>query len=750
MLAVNTLVKWESEGLGKSGCKVQGESGEIKEPGYEMQEGSIIERILWLDGSKNLVYAIDINANRLPYARAISEYEDALERDMAVILDTDPFLKAVDENLLTKRAKEMRDRAWEAISSIIILEPEIYDSRERSKYVKNVAEKYQMTEKTIVKYLIRYWIRGKTVNALIPDFYRCGGRGKEKTNTGVKRGRPRKHSDIVGIGVNIDEEIKRIFRIAINKFYYSSAKYSLTLTYELMRKEYFNDGYRIEDGIKVPILKPSYEVPTFGQFRYWFNKERNIKHEISSRYSPKKYQQEYRPVLGSSSTDAIGPGSLYQIDATIADVYLVSRFNRAHVIGRPVVYVVQDCFSRIIVGLYVGLEGPSWVGAAMAIANSASDKVKFCREYGVEIKEEEWPVHHLPQAILADRGEMLSENAESLIMNLGITIKNTPPYRADWKPLIERYFKLTNERTKAFLPGAINPDFRERGGRDYRLDAKLDLQQFTKIIIKCALYHNNHYRMDNYNKDEMMVSDEVEPIPREIWNWGLTNKMGKLRQVNEEVVKLNLMPSDNGVVTAKGIRFKGLYYSSKTCMKEQWFVKARSCGNWQIPICYDPRTMNYIYIKKSATEFEKCFLLEYQTAFRDKYLEEVEYLNEWEKVQKIKSSDVSIQAKSDLMTEIQNVVKNAKKETNSKLFLSNESDTQRKKNIRENRQVEKEINRETEVFELDKKEMQGEAEIIPFGGVEVELPGNPLELLIKKQREHLKGMGGDIRDKDLR
>ena len=97
----------------------------------------------------------------------------------------------------------------------------------------------------------------------------------------------------------------------------------------------------------------------------------------------------------------------------------------------------------------------------------------------------------------------------------------------------------------------------------------------------------------------------------------------------------------------------------------------------------------------------------------------MEYLNEWEKVQKVKNSDVSMQAKSDLMTEIQNVVKNAKKETNSKLFLSNESDTQRKKNIRENRQIEKEINRETEVFELDKREIQGEAEIIPFEKVEV-------------------------------
>jgi len=33
---------------------------------------------------------------------------------------------------------------------------------------------------------------------------------------------------------------------------------------------------------------------------------------------------------------------------------------------------------------------------------------------------------------------------------------------------------------------------------------------------------------------------------------GIANRMGKLRHVDEEVVKLNLMPSDVGVVTAKG------------------------------------------------------------------------------------------------------------------------------------------------------------------------------------------------------
>jgi len=41
-----------------------------------------------------------------------------------------------------------------------------------------------------------------------------------------KTWRPRKHANIVGDGINVDEEIKRIFRIAINRFYYSSAKHS--------------------------------------------------------------------------------------------------------------------------------------------------------------------------------------------------------------------------------------------------------------------------------------------------------------------------------------------------------------------------------------------------------------------------------------------------------------------------------------------------------------------------------------------
>ena len=101
----------------------------------------------------------------------------------------------------------------------------------------------------------RYWIRGKIVNALLPDYDRVVAGGKSGIPKGTKRGRPRKHADIVFDGINVDEEIKRIFRIAINRFYYSSAKHSLTMTYELMLKEYFNDGHRMVDGQCAPLWK---------------------------------------------------------------------------------------------------------------------------------------------------------------------------------------------------------------------------------------------------------------------------------------------------------------------------------------------------------------------------------------------------------------------------------------------------------------------------------------------------------------
>lgn len=705
-----------------------------------------IERILWISTDYSVAVLIDIYANKsTPIYKNVEDIVNEIEINSAIIIKDDPFQVFKNENLISEREKEIRNKAWGIIKAIADKEnePEVFNAKKRAELVKKASEKFGVSNKTVYKYLRRYWQRGKHMNALLPDYK--NRKVQERQATGKKRGRPKKYKDIVGEGVNVDEETKQIFRVALNKFYYTKAENSLNTAYQLMRKEFYADGHRIDGGIEKRILKPSSEVPTFGQFKYFFYKERNLKKEIYSRKGSKEYLQNHRPILGSSTVEAYGPG-YYEIDATIADIYLVSRYNRNWIIGRPVVYFCIDRFSRMITGLYVGLEGPSWNGAMNALASTVMNKVEFCKQYEIEISEEIWPVHHLCDTLMADRGELEGNLAESIISFLHIKVQNSGSYRADAKGIIERNFRIINDKVvKPLLPGAVNPTA-GRGDRNYRLDGVLDLFQFTQIMIKSCLHHNQSW-LSNYNREENMIADEVEPIPIRLWNWGLKNKAGLLRSVSEDIVKLNLMPTANAYITGKGIKFKGLFYSSSNLLKEGSFERVRITGSGEkIQISYDPRNLNYVYIKKEdGKDFEKCHLLDYQEAHKYKSFEELEYLQEYEKLQKKKKEDEQLQSKIDLISEIENIVREAEKMTKGQQDET-ESKTQKLKGIRKNRQIEKMINREDEAFELDKKVISEKGQVVSFNRIinqedeqEQEELENEIALLRKKQKERAYG-----------
>lgn len=263
---------------------------------------------------------------------------------------------------------------------------------------------------------------------------------------------------------------------------------------------------------------------------------------------------------------AVGPGSLWQIDSTIGDIYLVSRFDRNRIIGRPVIYLIVDTFSRLIVGFSVSLEGPSWLGAMLVIENATADKVQICREYSIEITEEQWPCHYLPEAILADRGELLSTKADNLVNALGIRMANTPPYRPDWKPIVERQFRLLNDEVIHWVPGAVYQT-RSRGDKDYRLDAVLDIHEFRQLMIHLILHYNYCYWLSDYPMDKFMIADGLEPYPVALWQWGVEN-LGRPRVTTPDIVRLNLLPTGEATVTERGIRFEKLSFrQSMICSK---------------------------------------------------------------------------------------------------------------------------------------------------------------------------------------
>jgi hypothetical protein len=352
----------------------------------------------------------------------------------------------------------------------------------------------------------------------------------------------------------------------------------------------------------------------------------------------------------------------------------------------------------MITGMYVGLEGPSWAGAMMALANAMSDKVKYCAEYGIIITPEEWPCLGVPGAILGDRGEMESKSIETMINTLNIRVENAPPYRGDMKGIIEQYFNTTNETALTRLPGHVKPDTRERGGRDYRLDAKLDIYQLTKILIQCVLHHNNHHLLETYERTADMIADAVVPIPIELWNWGITHLSGALRSFPEDKIKLALMPTNTASVTAKGIRYRNIYYLCGRAVSEHWFELARSKGVWKVDISFDPRNMSTVYVRNPDGTVEKCWLSEWQDKYGGKTLDEILHLLETEKALVRKNVPKEMASKAELSAAIDSVISEA--EEMARQTVIPKSKSERTGNIRDNRRSEKTANRLDETFEI--------------------------------------------------
>ena len=129
--------------------------------------------------------------------------------------------------------------------------------------------------------------------------------------------------------------------------------------------------------------------PTFYQFRYFYYSHENPIKKAISQQGLSYYQRNMRPLYGKSASYARSIGT-YEIDATEADLYLVSKLDRSQVIGRPVIYMAVDVASQLIAGVYVGLQ---WGEESVieCLRNAASDKVEYAARYGIAVTKDQWP-----------------------------------------------------------------------------------------------------------------------------------------------------------------------------------------------------------------------------------------------------------------------------------------------------------------------------------------------------------------------
>ena len=560
----------------------------------------VFYRLLWISPDRKEAFWIPVSDDRRIPERAIPDTILQGLGNGSFVFSPDKWMPSVSDGC--EKHSQRRDRAWNLISGIVGQEPDIYLPKKRAALLREVSSANSIQIPNIYEYLGRYWKGGKVPNALIPRYENCG-KASVRGKTQARRGRKKTEG---AEGKTLTDRDFQIFTDSILEWYMGTEQLTLEKTFTNMIAKYYTG----KDSEGNPVRFSPDDVPSRNQFLYWHRKHRDLLAEEKARKGSRTYTLENRGGTGRTETFLSGPCASSQIDATIADIFLVSRHDRNSIVGRPIMYFLMDSYSRMVMGMYISLDPPSWRSAAQCILNATEDKVAFCAEYGVNIRPEEWPCMHAPNAIVADRGEMETATADLLVKELGIRLEVMPPYRGDLKGMIEKHFNTIDVQLSD-LPGKMKKDYGKRCTEDYRLGARLDIWEFTQIIIRLVLLYNNYHYLESYQKSMHMRQMRILPIARDIWNYGLKYHSGGQRVMNRESVRYALLPTSTASITSNGIMFNGLYYSCRKACEEHWFDSARTSGRQEVTVSYDPRSTDSIYIRPSKNEPPvECTLLE--------------------------------------------------------------------------------------------------------------------------------------------
>lgn len=221
-------------------------------------------RVLWIDGALAWTYQLGSHA-ATPEPVRVAVLEEALAAGRARRLLVDSFAAAPPRDQVPQGYLNLQAKAWSAVRTLHADRRALYDPRQRAGLVAAYATAHGISKSSVLRYLRRYWERGQSPDALLPDYGNSGAPGRTRAVTaGIKRGRPRKDS---ATGTNADERMRAIFRAAAARYAASHDAFSRRGAYRQMLEDFFRD---VDAGAQ----------PSFGQFNYWLERDASVPQSI--------------------------------------------------------------------------------------------------------------------------------------------------------------------------------------------------------------------------------------------------------------------------------------------------------------------------------------------------------------------------------------------------------------------------------------------------------------------------------------
>lgn len=265
---------------------------------------------------------------------------------------------------------------------------------------------------------------------------------------------------------------------------------------------------------------------------------------------------------------------IVQIDHTKVDVTVVDPIERQP-IGRPILSIAIDVYTRMVLGFYLSLEAPSVTSVALCLTHAIIDKTSWLEERGIFM---EWPASGLPECIHVDNGAEFHARAfKRGCDDHNIAISYRPPGTPRFGGHIERLIG-TMMGAVHLLPGTHFSNVLDRGDYDPAARAVMTMRELeTWLALEIIAYHADLHR-------------GIGRPPGAAWNEAAAAR--PVRHVRDPLAFLiDFLPFEARVLRRTGIHLHNISYWSDGFAP--WLGR---CDD-KVLVRYDPRDLSRVFVK---------------------------------------------------------------------------------------------------------------------------------------------------------
>jgi putative transposase len=314
----------------------------------------------------------------------------------------------------------------------------------------------------------------------------------------------------------------------------------------------------------------------------------------------------------------------YELDAVHLNVPLLSD-DRTRYIGKIILYVAIDVYSRAIAGYYMAVVGDDELCCSKG--EDSSGVIKMLNHVVLKDKVSKyainpWPLSGAAVDFVCDAGTAFNnEVVSSYVSALGSTLIVTQSASPWKKPFIERFFRTLRGQFAKHLPGYLgNSSDRASGKNIVGEVATLTKSDVTELLERHFLdtYHTNpHCGLQGRSPLEVASSNNANGM------YDLPAKFGSLEYDYGKPYERKM--SANGIINLKGFEFangasKALFFRLAKVKEKDKSIKVKVLfRNQDISTItlIDPNTLEAIVVgnRKVKTEIS---LAEYTALQGDK------------------------------------------------------------------------------------------------------------------------------------